>query len=715
MKFYIKIGLILLTVLLFASPTFAWEQSFEGHPDDLPSSLMSGQNVQSRDHGFADKAGYLNGTQTLKINLPYDGYLAYSLKFVAYQGWNQGHQALTLRGSDGTIYFYKDYYISNSPYDSFTYSNWNRVEFVENDLKTGITCYINGVLFSNDAYISSPTNPQNITLTISSGVNNADTWIDDISNKGTIVGCDNVVSIGSQYYTVGFTPLINNFAGAGYWFTETHSPNGRSLYQNLSVANLSEQSIPGSFFQEPGNYIIKVCQHSYYDNQNTSFSNRIFGYQLSLSSRVYTDKTDYSPGDTITAYYYLSPKSNYSGYTIQIPYYDSTGTLKTYIAPLTSTESSIQFKLPSTARGGSFVISLSDPYGGVKAGVQYYVLVSEGLTDLSIDKTVYSPSDVVKIKYSNMPQNTVLTIKTLKGNTPQNSYSWNYISGSGVLTYQLTSDGSDTFIVSAISGTTQLGQTTGTIKSGIYYLSGSIVDPSDGSLIPGASIIIGSASTVSDINGHFNLSVPAGWQSISITKTGYQSNINKVNIVYPVATQDFYLVKSYSGNGHSLYGLVTDYYTGAPVGSALITLKQGATTHTLFSYTGSGYYIYDAEDMAGNWTVTVTKTGYYTSIQTVTISGDTYKQIILTPTTYSSTGDTGSTDSSGGSDSDSSGSITNGGTSGSTDASTIDTTGVSQDRPGREAAKGAMNELEQTIPSLIGITVVMAFIKLISS
>lgn len=303
-----------------------------------------------------------------------------------------------------------------------------------------------------------------------------------------------------------------------------------------------------------------------------------------------------------------------------------------------------------------------------------------------------------------------------QGNSVLTSNTWNAVQGSGVLTYSLTSSSADNFIVTAISGNTALGQTTGTIISGIYYLSGNIVDPSDGSLIPGATVTVGTATTISDTNGHYNFTVPAGWQALTVSKTGYMTNSNKVNIVYKVATQDFYLVKTYSGSGHSIYGLVADYYTGAPVSSALITLKQGSTTHTLFSYTGSGYYVYDAGDMTGNWTVTVTKSGYYTYTGTVTISGDTYKQINLTPTKFSATGDTGSTDSSGGSGSDSSGSsgsITNGGTSGSTDASTIDTTGVSQDRPGREAAKGAMEELESTVPALIGILLVRVLMELV--
>lgn len=696
MKFYTKVSIFLTLMLFTIGNALAWEQSYEGHPYDETGNLFASGSLASNGHGFCWSAS-VSDAGFVQLNEPFNGHLSFSFKCPTY---SIGPMLQIYDGSGNRCI---DYYFSSV---SLSADTWHRIEYVGSS--SGISLYVDGIFKQTVGYSPLYTSGGYVKLGVRGGGYSYTCYFDDLTSGDCMIDSDSYAATTdtAQYYT----PVYSAYTGTT-WYAKVLSPYGSSLTQ--SVTPLSENAIPNTFLNQSGTYLIKLYQNDS-TGHGVPMASRAFTVGTS-DSKISLDKVNYAPGDTMIIDTYSKV---YSGYTVEVPYYDSTGKLQTYTYDLTASEQTQKFTLPSTARGGSFVIAILDNYGGVRAGKQYNVLASGGITDVSLDKTVYAPLDVVKISYSNMPSGTTITIRVQNGNSQVSTNSWAGVAGSGVLTYTLPSSTADNFIVTAVSGNTALGQTTGTIISGIYYLSGNIVNPSDGSLIPGATITVGTATTISDLNGHYNFTVPAGWQALTVSKIGYMTNSNKVNIVYKVATQDFYLVKTYSGNGHSIYGLVADYYTGAPVSSALITLKQGSTTHTLFSYTGSGYYAYDAEDMTGNWTVTVTKSGYYTYTGTVTISGDTYKQINLTPTKFSATGDTGSTDSSGGSSSGGSGgsgSITNGGTSGSTDASTIDTTGVSQDRPGREAAKGAMEELEQTIPSLIGITVVMAFIKLISS
>lgn len=719
MKFS-KLILFFCLIICLIAPVSAWEQSFEGSINDesISKFISSGPgnypfSIIGSEHGYAIYTAETSSTpasytQTLTINEPWLEYFSFSYKQLDGMGMGGGGGVyVTLYNGSSIVWASPLASVPNN------LGLWHRIEVIDDSAHTGASYYLDGAYIGNSPYLSDSTKIDKYIISFSSGFNSANhVWLDDFSTSPATIFSDDTVIPGlglGQYYRVGCE--LGGTSGDASFYTKAFSPEGNTLQQ--TITNYSEQLIPMSFFNESGTYFIKLYQSDESGSHYFPVATKYFTYILPGATQLSIDKKDYSPGETIFISAYAK---DYTGYKIVVPYYDSSGKLQLFTYTLTSSDVSLKFTIPETARGGSFVIYLKDSNGLTKSGVQYNCLASGGLTSLKIDKTVYAPGDTVKISYSNMPENTQISMRLQKGNALITSNSWNGVSGSGVVSYQLSSSNADNFLVSAISGNTALGQTTGTIISGIYYLSGHIIDPSSGSTIPGANISIGSSSTTSDINGAFNFSVPAGWQDLSITKTGYQANLNKVNIVYPIATQDFYVVKSYSGSGHSLYGLVTDYYTGAPVSSAYISLKQGSITHNLFSYTNTGYYIQDSEDMTGNWTVTVSKSGYYTSTQIVSVSGDTYNQIILTPTKYSSTGDTGSSDGSGGEDgSEGSGSGSGSGSSssGSTDAATIDSTGVSQDRPGREAAKNSLEQFEEIVPGLLGLVIFRVVMELV--
>jgi hypothetical protein len=354
-----------------------------------------------------------------------------------------------------------------------------------------------------------------------------------------------------------------------------------------------------------------------------------------------------------------------------------------------------RFTLPSNTKGGSYFAYLLDPSGDVVAYDSFYVSAPAGAVSLTLDKSTYENNDTIKITYQNMPEDTRIDLYLKSGST--NVFTTNFgvgeaLSGSGVKTIDIGGRAADSIYVKATQGDifegTILAETNAIILSGEYLLSGKIYDSSSNVPISGAMIYVGGSSTTTNALGYYEMTVLAGTQPVSIVCDGYNQYTGNVQVYSLSTSRNFYLVKTITTGSNTLYGTVTDYYTGAPLNSTYIQIKNGSIVYSMLTHSKTGNYLFDQEGLTGEWDVTVTKTGYDTHTRTVTIDGDTYLSIKLVPVGGSSTVPDDSSSESGSS-------------------------GTSSDRPSREAAKDSLTWLEGTIPDLVKLAVLVFMLALL--
>ncbi len=372
-----------------------------------------------------------------------------------------------------------------------------------------------------------------------------------------------------------------------------------------------------------------------------------------------------------------------SGYKVSVSYRTSSG-LTAYTYDVTSADYTKSWPLPSAAQGGSFFAYLRDPYDNVVAYDSFYISVPLGTTSLTLDKSTYEKNDTVKISYKYLPDNSDITLQLRSGSTNVYTESWRDLSGSGVISFNISGKAVDSIYVKAVTpvagGTnTLLAEAYAKILSGNGFISGKVYDSSTNSPISGATIYIGGSSAVTNALGYYEMTTLTGTQPVSIVCDGYNQYTGNVQLYSLSTSKNFYLVKTISTGSNTLYGTVTDYYTGAPLTNAYVQIKNGSTTYSMLTHSKTGNYLFDQEGLSGSWEVTVTKTGYDTHTRTVTISGDTYLSIKLVPINGSSIPD---------------------------DDSSSGSSGSSTDRPGREAARESMKEFEALAPGLISLVVI---------
>jgi hypothetical protein len=395
--------------------------------------------------------------------------------------------------------------------------------------------------------------------------------------------------------------------------------------------------------------------------------------------KIYTYMPTYSSGHKVTISYKTA-----SGYT-------------SYTYDVTSAEQTKNWVLPSTAQGGSFFAYFRDPSDNVVAYDSFEITAPLGTTSLSLDKSIYEKNDTIKISYKYLPEDSDITLILKSGSTNIFTESWRDLSGSGVISFNISGRAADSIYVKAVKpvagGTnTVLKEATAKILSGNGFISGKVYDSSTNTPVSGATVYIGGSSAVTNALGYYEMTTIMGTQPVSITKDGYNQYTGNVQVYSLSTSQNFYLVKTISTGSNTLYGTVTDYYTGAPLNSTYIQIKNGSIVYSMLTHSKTGNYLFDQEGLSGSWDVTVTKTGYDTHTRTVTIEGDTYLSIKLVPVGGSSS--VPDDDSSG------SGSGPSGG-------------GSSDDRPSREAAKDSLTWLESTMPNLIKLVVVVFVLALI--
>jgi hypothetical protein len=629
--------------------------------------------------------------QSYDIPLSFDGSFSLSTQHRCtnpYPSLGTGF-GISLYNSSGDLVF-SDTQMAQLPTSGGSYSQWYRVEFVETSSGQGIECYLDGVLVDSSPYsVSNPGTISTIRLHTRAWNGQGDIIIDDITTSENLamVTCDNeILSTDTyQYFRVGY-PIITG----SYWFARCYAPDGTIIsVQNTST--FSEYSIPKTLINQSGTYTIRLFQHTSLGN-DFFYASKSFIYSVQSGYSLTLDKDQYTPGNQITIFSYMP--SYLSGYRVALNYNTGAG-LTPYIYDITTSEMTKRFTLPSNTKGGSYFAYLLDPSGDVVAYDSFYVSAPAGAVSLTLDKSTYENNDTIKITYQNMPEDTRIDLYLKSGST--NVFTTNFglsepLSGSGVKTVDIGGRAADSVYVKATKGDifegTILAETNAVILSGEYLLSGKIYDSSSNVPISGATIYVGGSSTTTNALGYYEMTVLAGTQPVSIVCDGYNQYTGNVQVYSLSTSRNFYLVKTITTGSNTLYGTITDYYTGAPLNSTYIQIKNGSTVYSMLTHSKTGNYLFDQEGLTGEWDVTVTKTGYDTHTRTVTIDGDTYLSIKLVPVGGSSSVPDDDSDS---------------GSSGSS----------SSDRPSREAAKDSLTWLEGTIPDLVKLAVLVFMLALL--
>lgn len=681
--------LSLLALCLLAMPGSAWELSFEEHPDDLSKSEYD-TNIPlvSQDHGIVLKASSIDAItfSYIDIDKPFSGYLGMDFNQIMTYGTDGARIDIILTNETGTIYLNQ---VLTYNYISSTQTTPpQRFEFIESTSGNALEFYIDGI-YQNSYVYTNPTaaeSPSSIKIQFRSysSTHKVTICLDNICSGYAMVGMDSEIltTDSYQYFTCSYP-----YPEEAYMFTRLYAPNG-TIISTINLTEHIEYSFPKTIIQDSGTYYIRLFLHDNLGNQNYMMASRHFIFDKPSDAVISLDKNLYVPGDLMQIYTNIPDFT--SGYTVAIAYRTVDGNTA-YTYSVANQDYTKQWTIPQTALSGSFFAYLLNPLDSVEAYTEFDLSAPLGNLDLYLDKSTYENNDTVKITYKYLPEDSDITLILKSGSTNVYTTSYRDLSGSGVKTFDIGGRAADSIYIKVVNDNTILKDVSADILSGEYFLSGKIYDSSTNTVISGATIYIGGSETTSNALGYYEMTVLAGTQPVSIVKDGYNQYTGNVQVYTLSTTKNFYLVKTLSTGSNTLYGTVTDYYSGGPLTSAYIQIQNGSTIYSMLTNSKTGNYLFDQEGLEGSWTVTVTKTGYDSHQQIVTIDGDTYLSVKLVPVEGSaSIPDDDSSSSSGSSSSDS-----------------------STERPGREAAKEAMDEFESLTPGLIGLVIIKVIRELV--
>jgi len=147
-------------------------------------------------------------------------------------------------------------------------------------------------------------------------------------------------------------------------------------------------------------------------------------------------------------------------------------------------------------------------------------------------------------------------------------------------------------------------------------VSGKVTNISTGGAVSGATVSYSGGSTLTSSTGTYSFSsVPVGTVNFTATRTGYGSRTNPVGVTAGAATTaNFQLATS-----GKLTGTVKNA-AGALISSATVKIVGGLiSTSVTLTTNSSGVYV-SGWLPVGNYTITVSKTGYTTKSMPATVA-----------------------------------------------------------------------------------------------
>lgn len=611
-----------LMLLFMVLPVSAWEQSFDIlEEDDLltnwnysngGSLVLDGYSSCLKVHSDSG----VSAIRVINISKSFDGYFAFDNRKTTTQ---YEYFYFKILNADGAVI-----YQSNNLEQP---SGWKRHIFVENSLGTGVDYYVNGVLTNSALYTGNNTaGKMQFYLSKPSSWGDTDLLFDDVSTDTGTIFMDNIVSQMDtyQHYKVGYHNVLN-----GYWYTNLSAPNGTVILRT-NVSNSIDYLIPKSTIAEEGTYTLKLYRHDNTLNTDYYYDGDIFTYNLPSGKVITLNKSNYVPGETMRIFTYMPTFE--AGNKVSISYQTSSG-LTAYTYDILSAEYTKEWKIPENAYGGAYFAYFRDANDNVDTYASYSI---NGLTrnpTISLDKSSYYNTDTINVFYSYVPIGYKMRATFFKAGQVKYTYTSTISDVVGYAYYTLDGLDTDAVRIEILNNNYEsLVSADANILSQTYRyrLSGKVYDAETGAPISGASLVSSSFSITTDDNGNYNVTTMPGNNSISVSATGYHT-ANFITYVNSVNTnRDFYISPTYvSITGHSLYGIVSDHYTGAAINNARLSIKNGTTVLT--EYTHNGQFVFDSSGLQGTWTITVTANGYDTFSKVITVSGDYYYDVKLNP------------------------------------------------------------------------------------
>ena len=142
----------------------------------------------------------------------------------------------------------------------------------------------------------------------------------------------------------------------------------------------------------------------------------------------------------------------------------------------------------------------------------------------------------------------------------------------------------------------------------LFTVTGTITDAISSAPISGATVSFGShATAITAADGTYSLAMPAGAQTISISKTAYRTDTETITIASGTNAVSRALSQTCTASG------VITSSGGGPVAGATVTLGTDSGTT---DFNGD----YNICTVVGTRTLTITATGYRTDTETVTLT-----------------------------------------------------------------------------------------------
>lgn len=609
----------LLLICLMAFPGSAWECTFQDHPDDAyPDCIYGTPTAILIENGTNRYYQTSYATQFVNIAGDYSDYFAFTYYMSGSAAWD---------GIEITPYYANGTAASSALYiakPSSTYTGTVRYQFQRIGTTSQFYCLRDGVQISTPTLWASNADIAYIKFSLKADGSSSVMRLDDISTDDVfILGFNNYVNPGSNLTITSGAETYNYFN----FYLKIIDDEGNTVYTSPSFS--STTAVYNITAPEDGNYTVRIMGY------NSSLSNPahyIFYSKVldvsantpDVSAIVEFSKDEYAPDETVRVSSHLSPYN--SGYSV---------VYKTFYNyekhSITKEDQSFSFVAPND--GTNYVFAyLIDSKGDVLSSDQAEIPVSSGTVELQLDKDTYTNNETLYAYYKNVPLGADLVFNFYKNGAKVISYSYDRQDIVGYYAFPLGIIDADTVVVNILSGNSVLASDSANILIGNYFLSGKVYDAVNGAAIESATVFTSSFSVNTDENGAYNHSVSPGLLNVTVAATGYETLHTAVDARKIKTVKDFYLVPEYvSENGNSVYGSVTDYYTGSPVEGAVVSLINGSTVYRVY-VDNYGYFVFNKAGLTGIWSLKVENDDYDTYYSSVDVSGDVYKNIRLVPT-----------------------------------------------------------------------------------
>ncbi|MDQ1254041.1 MAG: hypothetical protein QG646_3255 [Euryarchaeota archaeon] len=616
-----KVIFSLLLICLLALPGSAWEMTFEDHSNDVIrnsqiGTMFSGYSSSSLSTTIEGNSMLaVGGNSNVNITGDWDDYFAFTYTSSSSQTvW----ATVTLKDENGTTLC-----TTGAMYAPCASGSYKRVEIVKSSV--GVIAYVNGVQFYSGSVADKEVAYTVVQFTQGGTTNGL---LDDFTTDYYSIGVESSFTPedGTEFVTYG-VPIPSSY---NTWL-RLCAPNGTILYTwNLTGSGAGYLTWNSdNNLSSAGTYAFRLVGKDtiYPTSQNFTLETKTFTYIVPSANSIETDKAAYNIGDKIYMYLHVAPYS--SGYKVHLT--ANGNLLKSF--DVTAEDNTFTYTIPSNIGTNYLFAYLVNPEGDIDDSVQVKINGMESTPYLEINKDVYSNNETIYVYYYHMPIGTKLTATFYSGSNTVRSSTVTLNDVVSYSTFTIGGSSADYVLIEAYDPDTDevYDSVSATILKGTYRISGKVYNAESGTPISGATVLSEGFSATTNSLGEYSGSTFPGDNTISVSATGYEdlhvaTYVNSVNFV-----QNFYLVPLYvSDSGSSLYGSVTDYYTGDPVANARLLLRNGTTSYTKYS-DSRGYYYFDNAALVGDWTISVTADDYDNYQRTVTISGDTYLGIRLVP------------------------------------------------------------------------------------